>query len=147
MININIAVNTVAALSQRTLHGNAFIMDDSIYDSSSQGSDHLTTHCLAGDQINWIIYSIDLQTPISLTQVAFNQPSCGTSQPPPFNNLSGDAPKKPFDPNQDPDRFQWAGYVPYHMASGVKYPYQLTIQIGQGIHSILTLEAASLVRL
>lgn len=70
-IQINVAVDTVAALSEGTLAGNMCLMDDSIHDSENQGSTELVTHCMPGQLITWIIYPVDLQTPVSLEQLEF----------------------------------------------------------------------------
>jgi hypothetical protein len=69
--NINIAVDVVAALSNKSLKGNIFLMDDGSFESENQGTDHLTTLCIPGQLIRWTVYAVDLQTPVAIKNITF----------------------------------------------------------------------------
>ncbi len=69
--NINIAVDVVAALSDKSLKGNVFLMDNGSFESTNQGTDHLTTLCIPGQLIRWTVYAIDLQTPVAIKNITF----------------------------------------------------------------------------
>ena len=70
-ININIVVDTIAALSSASLERAVFLMDDSCYHSENQGTNKLTTRCVPGQLITWTIYALDLQTPAALRKIHF----------------------------------------------------------------------------
>jgi hypothetical protein len=69
--NINIAVDVVAALSNKSLKGNVFLMDNGCFESENQGTDSLATFCIPGQLIRWTVYAVDLQTPVAIKNITF----------------------------------------------------------------------------
>jgi hypothetical protein len=79
--NINIAVDVVAALSDKSLKGNVFLMDNGSFESTNQGTDYLTTLCIPGQLIRWTVYAIDLQTPVAIKNISFLSNTEGIKDP------------------------------------------------------------------
>ena len=126
-VNVNIVVDVMKALSERSLKGNAWLMDDSTSGSVGQGTDSLKTACRPGDLLRWKAYPVDLQAGVSILSVSFGQDEChrnGTAQqlPPHLNT--------------------WEGIVPYLEAQ--EYPYRLALQMGKGRDSVMELDTPSL---
>lgn len=137
-VNINIAVDVVAALTQQTLHKNIFFMDNSISNSLYEGTEYLTTKCQAGQMIKWNIYAIDLQTPIVIKNISFiNDKSCDVNK----ENSNAEYSEK-----NNPDAKTWTGIVPWYMTPNVPYKYRLEVQMGEGPKSILSIDSACLMR-
>jgi hypothetical protein len=129
--NIVIAVDTVGALSDGQLNDNLFLMDNSPWTSSGQGTAHLATLCYPGYIIQWVIYPIDLQTPASIKNITF----IGAD-----NNGSK---RTVFDM---PTLNSWTGIVPWYLVPGLPYRYRLELQMGQGKNSIMYTDTPALVR-
>lgn len=127
-ININIAVDVMRALCEGTLDGNARLMDDSTSGSEGQGTSGLKTACRPGDLVRWKVYPIDLQAGAAISSITFG----GTPVAESGQGQSG----TPLYLNT------WEGIVPY-LPEG-EYPYRLTLQIGKGENSVMTLDTLSL---
>lgn len=137
-ININIAVDVIAALSERKLEKHVFLMDNSLLGGTGQGTNHLTTFCRPGQVIKWLVYAIDLQTPVAIKNITFiggnndcnsmDQVNCGYGE------------------RDNPDTKDWTGIVPCYMVPQLPYRYRLELQMGEGLHSILCIDAPSLMR-
>ncbi|MDO9105753.1 MAG: hypothetical protein Q7U57_12440 [Methylovulum sp.] len=134
-ININIAVDVIGALSDQTLHNHLFMMDNSVFNSTGQGTDGLSTLCRPGQVIQWVAYAIDLQTPVSIKNISF----IGADNK---HDIEND-----IDPiSGNPDLNAWTGIVPWYMELGMPYKYKLALQMGEGANSILYADTASLMR-
>lgn len=135
-ININIAVDVVAALSEQTLHNHIFMMDNSIYNSSCQGTSNLTTSCKPGQIIQWVTYAIDLQTPVAIKNISFITTKNDT-----YNKEESN-----FAHNEQDnlDSKNWTGIVPWYMTPYIPYRYRLEIQMGEGQNSIMSIDTSSL---
>ena len=93
-ININIAVDVVAALSDKSLEGHIYVMDDSTLESENQGTENLITSCIPGQLIRWKATAIDLQTPLSIKKITFlNHEDNLNSLQEQYNALEGHYPK------------------------------------------------------
>lgn len=130
-ININIAVDVIKALSEQSLYDNIYMMDDSRYGSTRQGTAHLCTACLPGQTIQWTIYPIDLQTPASIKSISFLSEEGWLEN---AKNVS----------LGNPDLKVWKGIVP-SLAYNRRYAYRLEVQMGEGKNSCLYIDTPSLV--
>lgn len=137
-ININIAVDVVAALSEQTLHNHIFMMDNSIFNSSCQGTSNLTTNCQTGQTIEWVIYAIDLQTPVAIKNISFISAKNDT-----YNK---EEPNNQYNEQNNLDSKTWTGIVPWYMTPYLPYKYKLEIQMGEGPSSIMSIDSSSLMR-
>jgi hypothetical protein len=131
-ININIAVDVAKALSDKSLEGNIYLVDNSPFLSENQGTGYLCTLCMSGQTIHWVSYPIDLQTPLVIKRISFlpEEGCCET------------------DLDQcyicdDPDFKTWTGIIPV-MIPGRKYRYRLVLQMGYGKNSIMSIDTPSL---
>ena len=145
-IDINIGVDTIGALSDRTLEGNIFLFDTCPYKTPEQGTSRLTTYCTPGQRVNWVIYPIDLETPASIKSILFTG-----AEPINYKQKRRERGKSARSEqgtamNADLDAFQWTGIVPY-MDYGVRYCYRLEIQMGQGPNSVMYIDTLALARL
>jgi len=139
-ININIAVDVVKALSDKSLYRNVYMMDNSVYGSKNQGTEQLCTCCIPGQTIRWVVYAIDLQTPVSIKDITFI----------PSDRQPKDIYLKENAENCDVlllednlDLKIWTGILP-DMIFGHTYQYRLTLQMGNGINSIMSLDSPAL---
>ncbi|WP_075602922.1 hypothetical protein [Saccharicrinis aurantiacus] len=130
--NINIAIDVIAALSDKTLRGNIFVMDDGLLNSRNKGTDHLVTVCSAGQLIKWSIYAIDLQTPVSIKSISFSQTEKDNNEDIPNNHYT------------NLDLNEWSGYVPNYLLPNKQYKYKLELQMGEGQYSILSIDSLCL---
>lgn len=139
-ININIAVDVAKALSEKTLHNNVYLMDNSFYGSKNQGTEQLCTFCLPGQTIRWVVYAIDLQTPVAIKDITFipSNSQRNLAQ----NDENFDANEVVL-PENNLDLKIWTGVLPY-MIQEHKYRYRLTLQMGNGKNSIMSLNSPSL---
>lgn len=124
-ININIAVDVIKALSCKTLEGCIYMMDDSAWGSRGQGTSVLKTACKPGDLLRWKVCPIDLQENAYIHSVSFgteclSQSNDGTV---PYLNT-------------------WEGIVPCLPAGD--YHYRLSLQMGKGHNSVMTIDTPSL---
>lgn len=134
-ININIAVDVIKALSEQQLENNIYMMDDSILESSGQGTERLCTLCKPGQTIRWTVYALDLQTPVVIRNISFAALSEKSKYGNGLNvNCLDDV---------NPDSNEWAGVLPLIM-EGHKYNYHMELQMGKGRHSCLVIDAPSL---
>lgn len=187
-ININIAVDTVEALSKETLINHIYVMDNSVGNSKGQGTAYLETACWPGQIIHWVATPIDLQTPVCIRRISFLQEKNNqdasiemsaavetqqTDQVPTATlqtALTQEAASETAEaatlvtdtaemvplthPEEEVsssiamnelDLLTWSGIVPYYMAPGVHYKYQLELQIGNGQYSVMQIDTLSLV--
>jgi len=135
-ININIAVDVVKALSEKTLEDNMYMMDNSAFGSVHQGTEKLRTECQPGQTIHWIVYAIDLQTPVTIKNITFIS---SDGEPQAENTESNN-----YSYTDNPDLKTWTGILPY-MVCGKEYRYRLELQMGEGKNSIMSIETPSLV--
>jgi hypothetical protein len=133
-INVMIVVDVSSALSHGTLETNLYMMDTS-FKSTNQGTGRLATACHPGQQINWIIRAIDVQTPILIKGIVFLDEDGGEAEAfgPSGKPAAGEEPRFHY----------WSGIVPCHLPIG-SYRYRLTIQMGKGKASVLRMDAPSL---
>lgn len=135
-INIVIAVDVIRALSDKTLEDNIYIMDNSPFvghkASTGQGSDYLTTSCMPGQVIQWIVHAIDLQTPISISNIIF------------IDDNKEDEHPNTEEHNNRPDLNVWTGIVPMTMIPNQNYHYRLKLQMGDGENSIYYIDTPAL---
>jgi hypothetical protein len=131
-ININIAVDTVQALSKLDLLNNTYAMDNSIFGSLGQGTPYLVTACVPGQTIHWVATPIDLQTPVCIKSITF------LGAWPQYTGQVANTSMSAL------DLYTWTGILPYTMLPGVTYKYKLELQIGNGQYSVLHLETLSL---
>ncbi len=127
-ININIAVDVIKALSERSLENSLYMMDDSPWGSYSPGTADLCTFCLPEQTIHWVVYPLDLQTAVAIRAISFGGCSCEEEMP-----------------EENPGLKTWTGIVPC-MEPGRQYHYRLTLQMGHDVHSIMSVESPSLLR-
>jgi hypothetical protein len=139
-ININIAVDVVKVLSEKTLLNNVYMMDNSVYGSENQGTEQLCTRCVPGQTIRWIAYAIDLQTPVAIKDITFI-PSCSQLKSVQVEENSDS--DNVILPEDNPDLKIWTGILPY-MVQRHTYRYRLTLQMGNGINSLMSLDSAAL---
>jgi hypothetical protein len=132
-ININIAVDVIKALSDKTLEENIVMMDDSRMGSTGQGTPMLATCCKPGQAIRWVVYAVDLQTSVSIKRISFY----GSDQQHSPAAASGIQ-------EVNPDAKEWTGIVPC-MERGRPHRYRLELQMGKGEYSVMAIETPSIV--
>ena len=139
-ININIAVDVAKALSEKTLLNNVYMMDNSGYGNKNQGTDQLCTCCLPGQTIRWVVCAIDLQTPVAIKDITFISSDSQLKSAQVEEN--GDS-NTGILQEDNPDLKIWTGIVPY-MVQGHTYRYRLTLQMGNGNNSVMSLDSLAL---
>lgn len=133
-INIVMVVDVLAALSLGSLQGSLYLMDNGPR-SRYQGTANLVTACRPGQRINWIVYALDVQTPILIESITFSNHAklspamCADDYVPATGDTS--------------QWYYWAGTVPYNAAGGL-YSYRLTFQMGKGVRSVISAETPSI---
>jgi hypothetical protein len=137
-VNINIGVDTIAALSEMTLYNHVFLMDNSVWNSTGQGTTELATLCQAGQVIHWVVYAIDLQTPVLIKNISFSGADDLCNSTDEIDCCSD---------HENPDLNYWSGIVPTCMVPGQIYKYKLELQIGNGKNSIMHIDTSSLIRI
>lgn len=166
-ININIAVDVVRALSEKSLCNSIYVMDDSPFGSPGKGTGELSTRCMPGQTIHWVIYAIDLQTPVAIKSISFLLPDELSDTSPAREahlygkladeqlTLTEPCATEPLDKEpsevQSPDCASvenlelktWTGIVPGLMP-GRKYYYRLELQMGNGKDSRIYIDSLSL---
>lgn len=135
---INIAVDVIKALSEQQLENNIYMMDDSILESSGQGTESLCTLCKPGQTIRWTVYALDLQTPVVIRNISF---AVLSGKPEHKTALSMNCLEE-----ANPDSNEWTGVLPLIM-EGHKYNYHVELQMGKGRHSCLIIDTPSLMYL
>jgi hypothetical protein len=143
-INIVIAVDVIQALSEQTLEDNLYMMDNNPFkngqQSTGQGTDYLTTSCVPGQVIQWVIHAIDLQTPVSIKSIGFLLGDECIAEQHQSHDIAGD------NVSSRPDLKVWTGIVPHTMVVGQPYLYRLELQMGYGQNAIIAINTASLKR-
>ncbi|WP_459874155.1 hypothetical protein, partial [Endothiovibrio diazotrophicus] len=133
--NIVSVVDVLGALSRRSLDDHLFMMDNG-RDSLRQGGDRLVTVCHPGTRLNWVVYAMDVQTPVVIREIRFigrGMQLDPVGEPNDAEVADGTA----------DGGYYWSGVVPADLAEGV-YRYRLTLQMGRGERSTLSSERASL---
>lgn len=130
-ITINLAVDVIGALSDKSLENNIFVMDNSDFNSTGQGTNKLISLCCHGQKIIWKATAIDLQTPVSISNIQFINSK--------RKNDKHSVPHK-----FSPDQLEWAGIVPYHLIHKTEYKYEIELVMGHGINSRLSINSLSL---
>jgi hypothetical protein len=173
-INIVLAVDVIAALSNRSLEGSLYMMDDGPLPGEHQGTSHLTTCCWPGWEITWTAHQVDLQTPVAIKSIRFKrldpggtatteaaddapvaQPSAANA-PTPASTAANDPSASVGDagiegwtaPDEipgDPSTRVWSGIVPACLIPGYHYRYEIVLEMAVGINSLLSIESPSLV--
>jgi|GEM_PF-718394 len=152
-ININISVDSVEALSKKTLTDNIFVMDNSSFGSQGQGTATLATACAPGQEIHWVATAIDLQTPVCIQNICFLPDALpavtvatGTDDSTTAVEETEDSKaEQPAELMSQLDLYTWTGYLPYCMVPAKPYRYQLVLQIGNGKNSVLAIDTLSLI--
>jgi hypothetical protein len=116
-------------------------MMDNGRNSEGSGSRALHTACRPGQRLNWVVYAIDVQTPVTIIDIAF------TGNKIAFEVDEMESPET-GEPESDLKQsthqwFYWSGKLPWDLKSGL-YPYRLTLQMGQGRRSVMHSELAAL---
>jgi hypothetical protein len=126
-INISIQVDAVGALRAGTLSGFVTMRDNSRLPwTTGQGTAWLSTACPGGTVLNWFVYPVDVQAPVSLSLVKFTGP--GT----PCDKLRvyGYPVSWPEEIETPVAYPYWAGIVRPDLLPGL-YCYQLMLQVGE----------------
>lgn len=127
-INIQVIVDVVKALSEGSLEGNVFMMDTSPK-SRHQGTDRLMTACHPGQVVHWDVRAVDVQTPIQVTDISIRRGGhCD------WRDEEGWGSERYSDK-------RWTGRI--SLPVGL-YHYAVTLEMGNGRHSVMVLETASL---
>jgi hypothetical protein len=131
-INIVTIVDVIGALSSGALRGNLFMADNG-WGSAGKGTAALATACYPGQQINWVVHALDVQTAVRIDAISFlkvdNTPAAeGLAVAPDI----GDA--RPL---------YWAGFVPCYLPAGL-YGYGLKLQMGRGNLSMMSVDTPAL---
>lgn len=136
-ININIAVDVVKALSDKSLHNNVYLMDNSCLGNQNPGTETLCTYCQPGQTILWVVYAIDLQTPVAIKNISFIpiDETTGTENSGKNTYYLGS--------EDNLDLKTWTGILPC-MQPGYKYYYRLELQMGNGLHSVMCINTPAL---
>jgi hypothetical protein len=136
-ISIVSIVDVVGALSEKTLlNDNLCMMDNSPWQSTGQGTPRLCTFCQPGQLINWVVYALDLQTPVEIRNISFIGAGTGSGaqhQSDPSAAESGQL-----------HRCVWSGVVPSHLVRGVEYKYRFELQMSEGKNSVMVVDSPSL---
>jgi len=149
--NIIILVDVIGALSDQTLlNGNLAMMDNSIYQSTGQGTPNLCTVCRPGQILQWVLHPVDVQTPVGIKSITFggSGPDLGTDVTEPTDTPLPDGGSSP-DGVALPDSVTqslevWSGVVPPYMIPGMEYPYRLELQMYEGPYSVMLIDSCSL---
>ncbi|NET03368.1 MAG: hypothetical protein F6K16_01245 [Symploca sp. SIO2B6] len=132
-ISIVTFVDAVGAISDETLIGNLFMMDNSGFQSTYQGTANLCTFCYPGQRIHWVIYPVDVQTPVGIKNITFIPDNVVLE---PVSSMGSDSEKL--------DLNIWSGYVPNYILPNKEYKYRLEIQIYEGKKSVMYVDTPSL---
>jgi len=136
-INITFLVDVIGALSHGTLRNNIFMADNGL-DSQGNGTEALITTCCPGQPVNWVVYAIDVQTPVLIRAITFIDIAKEDDQ-----QLIARAFERPPEKGGDPHWFYWSGIIPRSLKPGL-YRYSLKLQMGKGVHSTMSSDAAAL---
>ena len=135
-IDILIFIDVSKALSEKTLKGYTFMMDNSPFRSQGQASFQLQTRCVPQQLLSWKVIGLDVQTPATICDISFFQP----------DGTPASKPSTPEIPDFRPEQNAWTGTVPPYMALNQPYRYKIDFQMGRGDNSILSLESPSIIR-
>jgi hypothetical protein len=131
-INIVTIVDVIGALSSGALRNNLYMADNG-WGSAGKGTAGLATACYPGQQINWVIHALDVQTAVRIDAITFlkvdNTPAAeGLVIAPEIG---------------DPRHAYWAGFVPCYLPPGL-YGYRLKLQMGRGNLSVMSVDTPAL---
>jgi hypothetical protein len=141
-VNIMIVVNVIGALSDKTLgNKNLIMMDNSVWPSLAQGTANLCTLVQYGQQLNWNVVAVDLQTPVAIHNIQFFPAGKeGLLRGAEATELTDVL----VDGNDKSHLKVWSGVVPPWMARGIDHRYRLTIKMSEGINSLMYIDTPSL---
>lgn len=135
-VNIIALVDSVGALSDRTLHnGNLSLIDDGSFHSAGQGTPDLCTVVRPGQIVQWQALAVDLQTPVEIKSITF------------LDSPNGHVGYRPSDWSEEGEKLDldvWAGIVPPSMGIGVPYKYRLELQMYEGKNSVMFIDSPAL---
>jgi hypothetical protein len=135
-VNIVAVVDVIGALSAGTLlNGNLCMMDNGDHDSTGQGTPYLCTAVRPGQVVQWSVLAVDLQTPVAIKAITFLGP--GGEVPPTVHGAAEED-------GDTLDLAHWAGLVPPVLSRGTPHQYRLELQMYEGPHSILHVDAPAL---
>jgi hypothetical protein len=137
-IDIVVVVDVIGALSDETLLGNLWMMDNGSGQSTGQGTPELSTACCAGQLIKWAVRAVDLQTPVEIGRITFPG---GCAEQAPAEPASGSA--GPTD-RIDLGLNVWSGVVPPYLTAGTTYRYTLELHMYEGRNSVMSIDSPSL---
>lgn len=124
-INISIMVDVVGALRAGTLAGYVNLRDNSrLPCTAGQGTSWLSTACPGGTVLNWFVYPVDVQAPVSLQAVTFLAPG----EPCAKLRIYGYPVSQPEGVETAIAYPYWAGIVRPDLLPGIYY-YQLDLQL------------------
>lgn len=137
-INIVTVVDVIGALSERRLENKFWMMDNSVFESQNQGTHSLCTYCQPGQLINWVIYGLDVQTPVAIKKISF---LCGDE-----DQVETDELKNVEEPGIEINPYLnvWSGFVPSYLIPGTEYRYRLEVQMSKGVNSVMSIDTPSL---
>jgi hypothetical protein len=131
-INIVTIVDVIGALSSGALRSNLYMADNG-WGSAGKGTAGLATACYPGQQINWMIHALDVQTAVRIDAITFLK---ADNTPAPEGLVI--APEI-----GDPRHSYWAGFVPCYLPPGL-YGYRLKLQMGRGNLSVMSVDTPAL---
>ncbi|GAB6041577.1 hypothetical protein [Endothiovibrio diazotrophicus] len=127
-VNIVSVVDVRKALDRGTLQGAIYMTDNSV-GSAHKGTDRLSTACLGGQVVNWVIYPLEAPLDsVRVTRIAFAERAvCGKLK------AYGEAiaPFGPY-PERTPSYDYWAGLVLPEAPPGIhRYHFEIELR-GEG---------------
>lgn len=125
-IHVTVAVDVLKALQDGSLPGNVFLMDDSPWESGEQGTHALATACKPGCRVLWTVIPVDLQTDVAIREISFHDAE--RTEPGVESSLRTKT---------------WEGVVP-SLPPGQHYRYRLSLQMGHGKRSVMSIDTPSL---
>jgi hypothetical protein len=132
-IDIVIIVDVIGALSKRTLQNDLYMVDDS-WNSRGKGAANLSTTCYPGQLLRWVAYAIDVQTPVTISGIAFlNTENTSSARELLAMPGSGAVAQAAF----------WTGIVPSDLPPGL-HGYSLKLQMGSGRNSVMSVDTPTL---
>jgi hypothetical protein len=126
-------VDVIGALSSGALWNHLYMADNG-WSSVGKGTAELATACYPGQQINWVVNALDVQTAALIDAITFLSPdNASTMQEFVIGPRFGGAPQNSY----------WAGFVPCYLPPG-RYGYRLKLQMGHGNRSTMSIDTPAL---
>lgn len=149
VVTIQIFVDAVYLLCGGEQAKAVFVVDDSAAGSIDRGTDRAQTAVHPGQLVRWMLYPIDVQTPIWLKGVHFSVPTevdavedeaAGGAEPPVTEPVASasDSPAEAGKAADDPVAppliapwwLRWEGYMPALLPPGGAAPYTVEVAFG-----------------